>query len=129
MTPLDILEPGGTLIMASTCSEGFGSKEFRAAQDKLVAMGPSAFLEMLKAKKFADIDEWQTEMQLKTMRIGRICLYTDGLSSGARIATGVEIIEDLDVAIADAINRAGDTTVAVIPEGPYVVPVAGSSVG
>ena len=129
VTPLDILEPGGTLIMASTCSEGFGSDEFRAAQDKLVAMGSSAFLEMLNAKTFADIDEWQTEMQLKPMRIGRICLYTDGLSSGERIATGVEIIEDLDVAIADAISRAGDTDVAVIPEGPYVVPVAGSSLG
>ena len=32
VTPLDILEPGGTLIVASACSEGFGSPEFRAAQ-------------------------------------------------------------------------------------------------
>ena len=30
VTPLDILEPGGTLIIASECSEGFGSAEFRA---------------------------------------------------------------------------------------------------
>ena len=29
VTPLDILEPGGTLIIASECSEGFGSEEFR----------------------------------------------------------------------------------------------------
>ena len=85
VTPLDILEPGGTLIMASTCSEGFGSDDFRAAQDKLVAMGSSAFLEMLNAKTFADIDEWQTERQLKPMRIGRVCLYTDGLNSGAGV--------------------------------------------
>ncbi len=32
VTPLDILEPGGTLIVASACSEGFGSAEFRDAQ-------------------------------------------------------------------------------------------------
>ena len=32
VTPLDILEPGGTLIIASACSEGFGSPEFREAQ-------------------------------------------------------------------------------------------------
>ncbi len=36
VTPLDILEPGGTLIVASACSEGFGSAEFRAAQARLV---------------------------------------------------------------------------------------------
>ena len=40
VTPLDILEPGGTLIIASQCSEGFGSAEFRAAQTRLVALGP-----------------------------------------------------------------------------------------
>ena len=32
VTPIDILAPGGTLIVASACSEGFGSPEFRAAQ-------------------------------------------------------------------------------------------------
>jgi len=123
VTPMNILEPGGTLIIAATCSDGFGSDEFRAAQDRLVAMGASAFLDTLTAKRFADVDEWQTEMQMKPMRIGRICLYTDGLSAEERVATGVEIVDDLDAAIADAITRAGDPAVAVIPEGPYVVPV------
>ena len=28
VTPMDILEPGGTLVIASACSEGFGSDEF-----------------------------------------------------------------------------------------------------
>lgn len=79
VTPLDILEPGGTLIIASECSEGFGSPEFRTAQAKLVEMGPDRFLATLKAKTFAEIDEWQTEMQLKPMRLGRIQLYTTGL--------------------------------------------------
>ncbi len=32
VTPLDILEPGGTLIVVSECSEGFGSAEFRDSQ-------------------------------------------------------------------------------------------------
>ena len=35
VTPLDILEPGGMLIVASACSEGFGSPEFRDAQQRL----------------------------------------------------------------------------------------------
>jgi len=124
VTPIDILEPGGTLLIAATCSEGFGSREFRTAQDKLVELGQSAFLDTLTAKRFAEIDEWQTEMQLKPMRIGKICLYTEGLDADERVATGVDIVEDLDAAIADAVAASGDPAVAVIPEGPYVVPVS-----
>src|SRR5206468_10243687 len=72
VTPLDILAPGGTLIVASACSEGFGSHEFRAAQQRLRTLGPEAFLQSLLAKRFADVDEWQTEMQLKSTRVGRV---------------------------------------------------------
>ena len=42
VTPLDILEPGGTLIIASSCSEGFGSPEFREAQGASGRHGPRA---------------------------------------------------------------------------------------
>ena len=56
------------------------------------------------------------------MRVGRISLYTTGLSGEDRALTGVEMIADLDEAIARSIARAGDPSVAVIPEGPYVVP-------
>jgi lactate racemase len=122
VTPMDILEPGGSLIVASECSEGFGSKEFRAAQRRLIELGPERFLATLTAKSLADVDEWQTEMQMKPMRVGRISLYTTGLSGEERALTGVEMIADLDEAIARSIARAGDPSVAVIPEGPYVVP-------
>jgi nickel-dependent lactate racemase len=122
VTPLDILEPGGTLIIASACSEGFGSEEFRAAQRRLIELGPHKFLATLTAKSLADVDEWQTEMQLKSMRVGRIELYTSGLSAEEREITGVEMIADVDEAVARSIERANDAAVAVIPEGPYVVP-------
>jgi nickel-dependent lactate racemase len=123
VTPLDILEPGGTLIVASACSEGFGSREFRASQSRLVELGPDAFLQTLLAKRFADVDEWQTEMQLKPMRAGRVQLYTTGLGDDDRRLTGVENVGSVESAVAAAMARAGDAAVAVIPEGPYVVPV------
>src|ERR1700729_197992 len=122
VTPMDILEPGGSLIIASACSEGFGSKEFRAAQRRLIELGPDKFLATLSAKSMADVDEWQTEMQLKPMRVGRISLYTSGLSDEERALTGVETIANLDETIARSIALAEDPCVAVIPEGPYVVP-------
>ena len=123
VTPLDILEPGGTLIIASECSEGFGSHEFKEAQAKLADLGPERFLATLTAKSLAEIDEWQTEMQLKAMRVGRVQLFTGGLDAEEQRITGVEMIASLDQAIADSILRHGDPSVAVIPEGPYVIPV------
>ncbi|MGI9476384.1 MAG: nickel-dependent lactate racemase [Hyphomicrobiaceae bacterium] len=126
VTPLDILEPGGTLIVASECAEGIGSDHFRAAQEKLVRLGPDAFLETLLAKSFADVDEWQTEMQLKPMRVGDIQLYTEGLAEEDFGVTGVERITDLSDAISKSIAKSGDPDVAIIPEGPYVVPLSRS---
>lgn len=122
VTPIDILAEGGDLIIVSECSEGIGSPEFRAAQERLVALGPDAFLKTLTDKTLADIDEWQTEMQLKPMRVGRISLYAPGLSNDDHDVTGVNKVDDLGMAIADAVARQGELDIAVIPEGPYVVP-------
>jgi nickel-dependent lactate racemase len=123
VTPMDILAPGANLIIASACSEGLGSAEFRAAQSRLVEIGPEAFLASLKGKTLADIDEWQTEMQLKPMRCARISLYTQGLSQEDCRLTGVELIASVEQAVQQNFERTGDFAVAVIPEGPYVVPV------
>jgi len=127
VTPLDILAPGGTLIIASRCAEGIGSPHFRQAQERLVALGPDAFLESLQAKRLADIDEWQTEMQLKPMRVGSIKLYADGLSEADYKVTGVERATSVEAAIAQSIAQHQDNAVAIIPEGPYVVPFARSA--
>jgi nickel-dependent lactate racemase len=123
VTPLDILEPGGTLIIASSCSEGFGSPEFRHAQAQLVAIGPERFLATLTARSLAEIDEWQTQMQMKAMRLGRVELYTTGLDEEEQRITGVTIAASVGQALQEAIARHDDADVAFIPEGPYVVPI------
>jgi len=123
VTPLDILAPGGTLIIASQCAEGLGSKHYRDAQAKLVSLGPEAFLDTLLAKQLADVDEWQTEMQLKPMRAGTVYLYTTGLSDNDFKLTGVKKTDSIEQAIINSIQQHDDPDVAVIPEGPYVVPL------
>ncbi|MEO1102222.1 MAG: nickel-dependent lactate racemase, partial [Pseudomonadota bacterium] len=122
VTPLDILEDGGTLIIVSECGEGIGSPHFRAAQERLVALGPSAFLETLTVKSLADIDEWQTEMQLKPMRVGDIVLVAPNLAESDRAVTGVACRDDVGDALAEALTKQASREIAVIPEGPYVVP-------
>ena len=62
-------------------------------------------------------------MQLQPMRAGRVQLYTTGLGNDDRRLTGVENVGSVESALAAALARAGDTALAVVPEGPYVVPV------
>ena len=122
VTPIDILAPGANLIIASDCSEGIGSPQYREAQRRLVADGPDGFLASILDKPLADIDEWQTEMQLKPMRLAGIHLYSQGLPAEDRALTGVNVVDSIEEAVARSVESSGDPAVAVIPEGPYVVP-------
>ena len=121
--PMDILEPGGDLVIASACSEGMGSEEFVAAQKRLIGLGIDGFIRAIAAKTHADIDEWQTQMQIKPMRVARIHLYSDGLAAADHCLTGVATIASVTEAISRSVAASGDNHIAVIPEGPYVVPV------
>lgn len=56
VTCLDILAPGGDIIIASECSEGLGSTEYREAQRRLVQLGTAEFLESILHKSHADVD-------------------------------------------------------------------------
>jgi lactate racemase len=122
--PLGILAQGGDLIIASACTEGMGSKHYVEAQRRLLALGEARFLADIERKSHADIDEWQTQMQLRTTRVGNVQLYSGGLSQSDGALTGVTRIDSLEDAIAASIFRHKDPHVAVVPEGPYVVPVA-----
>ena len=70
----------------------------------------------------ADIDEWQTEMQLKPMRVGSVHLYTTGLNEDEKSITGVDSIASISQAVSTSIAEQDSPDIAVIPEGPYLVP-------
>jgi nickel-dependent lactate racemase len=120
---LDILEPGGDLIIVSACSEGIGSPEYAEAQLCLTDEGPEAFLRGIIEKKYAAVDEWQTEMQVKAMKRANIFLYTEGLTKEQQTLTGVTVIDSPSAAVTESVKAHSDSRVAVIPEGPYVIPL------
>ena len=122
VTPMDILDDDATLIVASDCSEGLGSDAFRASQRRLIDEGADAFLASLLEKRFADIDEWESEMQTKAQRAARIRMLSR-LGERDRGLTGVELIDSVEDAVRESVDRSADNAVAVIPEGPYVVPL------
>ena len=122
VTPVDILAEGATLIVASECAEGIGSDAYRAAQRRLLSDGAERFLASLLRKRFADVDEWESEMLLKAQRAARVQLHSD-LDAGDQTLTGVECIASVEEAVRRSVAASGDPAVAVIPEGPYVVPL------
>jgi len=119
----DILEKGCNLFIVSECLEGLGTQEYAESQAKLINMGMDRFLKETSQKKYASIDEWESVMQVKAMKTGTIHLYSECLSKDERALTGINMIESLSEAIEKSVKEKNDKHVAVIPEGPYVIPV------
>jgi len=123
---LGALSPGGTMLIASRCAEGFGSEEFRAAQKELVQSGIDAFLTGARQRPLANIDEWQTVKVTEALRHGKIHLFTEGLDESDQALTGVTCHTNWDEALAAVLRESGASSAAVIPEGPYVIPATNS---
>ena len=119
---MDALEPGGRLFVASECSEGFGSREYVEAQRRLVHLGPEGFLQDIGGKLRAEIDEWQTEMQLRAMRRGSVSLFCNLRSQEDRTLTAVDLVDSFERAVIEWVEKIRDRRVAIVPEGPYVIP-------
>ena len=121
---MPLLEPGGNIVIFSECSEGMGSKEYVKAQQLLKQLGGKGFRESVLPKSRAAIDEWQTEMQLKPMEIGKVHLFSDRLSEVDRSLTGIYCSADGSSALdfIRGIAEPAGTSIVVIPEGPYVIP-------
>lgn len=119
---IGLVEPGGNLFIVSECSEGIGSPEFAACQRRLVKGGPDRFVDEIMEKTKADIDEWETEMLLKVSRVAAIHLFSGCLCDRDKKLTAVNPIDSLINAVRKSVETADDRRVAVIPEGPYVIP-------
>jgi nickel-dependent lactate racemase len=120
---IDILAPDADIFIVSDCSEGLGSKEFAQSQTRFVQLGMDVFLAETGRKTYADVDEWETVMQIKAMKTGNIHLFSEGLSKEEKALTGVKVIESLSDAVIQCVAGKEDKHIAVIPEGPYAIPV------
>jgi len=102
-----------------------GSPEFVEAQRLLCEVGPDRFMGLLETRDKALIDEWEAEMLLKPLRVGHIQLYSTGLSESERDLVFVEMVPSVEDAVAASVRAHGDMEIAVVPEGPYVIPLYG----
>tara|TARA_B100000575_G_C22844549_1_gene494729 strand:- start:17 stop:715 length:699 start_codon:yes stop_codon:yes gene_type:complete len=122
ISPMHALAENGNMIVMSSCAEGLGSDDFIQSQKRLAKVGGDAFLSEISKRKLARNDEWQTQMQLKASKKINISLYTEGLSTVEKNLTGVEVIDNVEKKIKDLLRSKEKKSIAVIPEGPYIVP-------
>ncbi len=122
---LPIVKEGGRIIIAASLSEGVGSAEFQ----QLFEENPSleVFMERILGKDYFGMDQWQLEELAKVLRKARVTYISDGLSAGRLSELFVETADSVEAAVAEALEEFGDEArIAVIPKGPYVLPVVAS---
>ena len=62
-------------------------------------------------------------MQLKAQRAARVQLLSGLNAAGSRALPAWNVWNRRNGAVRDSVAASGDNAVAVIPEGPYVVPL------
>jgi hypothetical protein len=122
ISPLSILRKGGDLIIFSECKEGMGSGDFLRSQARLLKDGKQKFITDILKKKYADVDEWQTEKEIEALNKANIYLYSKGISKKEEKLAAIKLTNDPISTIEESIKKHNNNNIAIIPEGPYVVP-------
>lgn len=117
---LDIVKPGGTIILAAGMAHGIGSPEFQSLYEDNAS--PAAFMDRILNTDYFVTDQWQLEEQAKVLRKAKVKVVTDGLDAKTLERLFVEPAQSVEAAVAECLGEYGpDATIAVIPKGPYVI--------
>ena len=120
LTAVEIVKPGGTIMLVAACSEGIGSKPFTDLLFKTDDL--TAFVKGLYNPANFVIDQWQLEELAKVARKADILFYTDGIPYQHRSKLFVQPLNNPQEGIEEILTRYGEEAqIAVIPEGPYVL--------
>ena len=119
---LPIVKQGGTIIMAASLSEGIGSPEFRRlfTENANVEM----FMQRILGKDYFVLDQWQLEKLAHVCRKAKPRFVTTGLTPDVLSQLFVDSAPSVEQAVAEALATYGPSArIAVVPKGPYVLPV------
>ena len=121
-----IVREGGTIVIAASMTEGIGSDEFTSLFSR--HHNVDHFMDaLLNDPEYFVMDQWQLEELAKAVKKARVQVVTDGLSAEVIEGLFVESVASVEEGVAQAIARYGpNTTIAVMPKGPYVLAKCGS---
>lgn len=123
---LPIVKQGGTIVLAASLSEGVGSPEFQ----QCIAENPDLkeFKKRILGQDYFVMDQWQLEELAKVVERCKVKVVSEGLPAETLRRCYVEPAVSIEQAVADALAEYGPSArLAVIPKGPYVLPVVGTA--
>lgn len=116
---LPVLKKGGMLILAAECGEGLGSERFTSMATRF---GTAAEFDEWIHRHPVDIDQWQLQECLKAVRQGEVVVVASGIRPEHRDKLFVRSAASVEEAVAQGLQKFGpQTTIAVIPKGPYTL--------
>lgn len=125
---LPILKDGGTIVIAARCAEGIGGETF--TRTLLETEDLEAFIARTYDPSFFVPDQWQLHELLKAIRKAEVLFYTEGIPAETLSRCFVAPVPSMEAGIRQALEKHGPgSRVAVIPKGPYVLPVLASDRG
>src|ERR1035437_7909007 len=114
-----IVKPGGSILLAAAYTKGVGAPEFA----RMIQGGVSdaAFLEARQGAPVT-LDQWQLEKLALVTTCQRLAWYVPGLPAEYHAGLWGQSYATLEAAVAALLSNVPlGGTVAVIPEGPYVL--------
>lgn len=115
-----IVAPGGLIIAAAECSDGFPAhgnfRQFLYSHDSATAM-----LDTINRAPAPILDQWQVQLFALILQRARVGLHSRLPAEEVRRAH-LEPVPDIAARLTEEFARLGDVPVAVLPEGPMTIP-------
>ncbi len=117
-----VVKPGGTIICAAECRDGFPDHgSYREVLSSEAS--PEALLATIAARERTVPDQWQVQVQAKVQSRARVVVRTSYLSAEDLSAAHLGHTDDVAAAVEHALAAAGPgAQVCVLPEGPQTIP-------
>ena len=124
-TATSVVRDGGVIIIASECRDGLGGHE-ELLKLTTGAGGPDDILGRIRENEPV-YDQWQAQILARALRRAKIILISEHISERTAKNLLLERAKDVEEALEMAYSLLGRrrARIAVIPEGPYVIPVKG----
>ncbi len=116
-----IVKPGGLIIMAARCNDGFPDHgKFKETLFRYGSM--SEMLSDIREKRLVDLDQWQLQVFALLHEQAKIALYSELDAESVRRAH-LEPIDSIEDRLKAAMEEYGsDVSIAILPEGPMTIP-------
>ena len=130
-----VIKPAGTMVVASSCSEGIGSEDYQRILFQY-SHSWKDFMRDIFSREQVQRDQWELQVQcgvLKKIGKGNLLFVTDGIEpetlSKCNVTPATQKLRDapnetgaLMQAVLDGLSRGHpNASWAVIPDGPYVL--------